>query len=100
MNQIINRYYYFRDDFEKVTQQFDPLESGCLAEFNYSYIENVLREFESSNPNLGLEVYVTVWAVNRLPVYGKKVIFLLCKMNGLENLNIETKSVQFFMHAV
>jgi hypothetical protein len=77
MKQSFNRYYYFRDDFEKVTQQFDPMAYGCLAEFNYSYIENVLREFESSNPNLSLEVYITVWTVNRLPVYGKNVIVFI-----------------------
>jgi hypothetical protein len=74
MDQTINKYYYFRDDFEKVTQQFNPMDIGCLAEFNYSYIENILHEFESNNPNLGLEVYVTVWTVYGLPAYGENVI--------------------------
>jgi hypothetical protein len=74
MDQLVNRYYYFSDHFETINRQFDPIESGCLAEFNHGYIECVLREFERNNPNLGLVVYVSVWTVHRLPSYGKNVI--------------------------
>jgi len=72
-----NTYIYFRDDFEKITQQFDPLEVGCLAVYGYSYIEGVLRNFEKNNPNAGLIFYVTAWTVHYLPSYGANVIAII-----------------------
>jgi len=73
-NQVTNTYFYFRDDFSTITQQFNPLIEGSMAEFGYSYIEGVLRAFEQTHQNRGLVVYVTVWTVHRLPTYGANVI--------------------------
>lgn len=72
-----NTYFYFRDDFSQITQQFDPLEVGSLAEFGYSYIEGALRQFEQNHAHQGLVVYVTVWTVHRLPTYGDNVIAII-----------------------
>lgn len=77
MTKMMNKYYYFRDDFEKITQEFNPMEPGCLDEFHYGYIEKALREFENNNKNLGLVIYVTVWTVYKLPSYGKNVIVFI-----------------------
>ncbi|HCK93553.1 MAG TPA: hypothetical protein DHW71_11220 [Gammaproteobacteria bacterium] len=72
-----NRYYHFREDYENLNEEFDPTQVGSLAEYGYTYIEGVLREFEQQNPNQGLIFYVTSWTVHRLPTYGDNVIAII-----------------------
>ncbi|MGX9415742.1 exostosin domain-containing protein [Vibrio sp. WJH972] len=72
-----NRYIFLRENHEGTPLEFDPQESGCLASYHLSYIEDVLREFDNQLPDQGFIIYITMWNIDQLPEYGDNVIAIV-----------------------